>query len=97
MKRIIIAVALINLFVPAAPLRAEAPFDGEWKGVFYPQSRHESVCQFQEKFFDLTVKENKVMAVIDQKGSKRQFEGSTEQDGKVLVWGMWDVSRVITH
>jgi hypothetical protein len=53
MKRIVLAVALITLIVLAAPLRAEGPFYGEWKGRFYAQTPE--LCMFDEKDFEASV------------------------------------------
>ena len=69
-------------------MRAEGPFDGEWKGKFYAQTPE--VCMFREKYFDATVKDNEFTAVIDQEGTKRKFEGTIGKDGEVSIWGMWD-------
>ena len=66
-----------------------APFDGEWKGKFVaesgetPEHGGPQVCLFRETYFNATVKDNQFLAVIDQKGDKRKFEGAIEKDGKL--------------
>ena len=77
-----------------------APFDGEWKGKFVaesgetPEHGGPQVCLFRETYFNATVKDNRFLAVIDQKGDKRKFEGAIEKDGKLDIWGEWKLSDV---
>ena len=87
MKRIVLAVALITLIVSAAPLRAEVPFDGEWKGKFLAQT-HGS-CSFKEKYFNAKVKNNQFVAVVDQESLKRIFERSIGKDRNIIASGAW--------
>jgi hypothetical protein len=95
MTRIVLAVALIALIVSAAPLRAEGPFDGEWKGKFIAQTP--KVCLFGEKDFDATVKDNEFVAVIDQEGVERNFEGTIGKEGKLDIWGKWKMYGKTAH
>ena len=79
--------------VAGAPVRPEAPFDGAWKGKLVADNSFVLLCDFRENYFYATVKDNRFVAVIDQEGNKRKFEGTIEKSGKAIIWGLWELLR----
>ena len=73
-----------------------APFDGEWKGKLVADAggrfQNPILCMFREKYFDATAKGNRFLAIIDQEGDNRKFEGSIGKDGKLSIWGEWKLT-----
>jgi hypothetical protein len=99
MKRIVLAVFLIPLVFAATPVRAAEQFDGEWKGKFIEEGSNsnvsgdgEAICGFREKYFDAVIKDNIFVSIIEQQKEQREFKGEIQEDGRVNIWGAWELS-----
>ena len=63
MRYVLSAMVLVIGF--AAPAWAEGKYDGEWKGLFVARSGLSRTCQFNEKYFDVTITDNEFSANIN--------------------------------